>query len=532
VTTSSTVAAGPGGTGHVPVPPVVALDGVVKAFAGVRVLHGVSFDVRPGEVHALLGENGAGKSTLLKVLFGVHAPDGGRVVTGEGHEIHSPRDAVQAGFAIISQELSLVPDLTVAQNILLGQEPTQGPRIVWRSVRQQARATLELLGEPAIDPGAAVRDLTVAQQQLVEIARALRRSPRLVVMDEPTSSLSGQEVENLLAVVRRLRDAGTSVVYVSHRLGEVLAVADRATILRDGAVVTSFERPLPPEEALVRAMVGRELQDELRAERRHRIGEPVLEVEGVAREGVVAPASLTVHAGEIVGIAGLVGAGRTELARLIFGADRRDAGTVRVGGRELRSGRPSDAVAAGLAFLTEDRKGQGLVGELSVASNVTLPVLKTMQRAGALLDHGRRRRRAAELGEQLHLRPNRPGMPARSFSGGNQQKIVLAKWLATGARAFIVDEPTRGIDVGAKAEIYRLLEDLAAGGAAILVISSELTEVLRLSDRILVMREGEIVLDAPADQLDAEAIGRAMLGASSAVNHPEEEERHEEGRPR
>jgi ABC-type sugar transport system ATPase subunit len=293
----------------------------------------------------------------------------------------------------------------------------------------------------------------------------------------------------------------------------VLAIADRATILRDGEVVQRFEAPLPDVQTLVRYMVGRELEAELRAHGEHRLGEPLLQVEDVARAGVVAPASLTVRAGEIVGIAGLVGAGRTELARLIFGADKRDAGTVRVAGRELRPGRPSDAVNAGLAFLTEDRKRQGLVSEFSVASNVTLPVLHAMRRRGPLLDQRARRRRAEELGERVRLRPNRPGMPARSFSGGNQQKIVLAKWLASGCKVFIFDEPTRGIDVGAKAEIYRLMEGLAAEGAAILVISSDLPEVLRLSDRILVMREGEIVLEAPAGDADAETIGRAMLGA-------------------
>jgi len=515
MTTSTRPSGVAGGTGRSPVPPVVALEGVSKEFSGVRVLREVSFDVRPGEVHALLGENGAGKSTLLKTLFGVHRPDGGRVVAADGQEIGSPRDAVQAGFAIISQELSLVPDLTVARNVVLGDEPMRGLRIDWRAVETEAKAALGLLGDHRIDVRAPVRGLTVAEQQLVEIARAVRRSPRLIVMDEPTSSLSGQEVDDLLGVVKRLRAAGTSVVYVSHRLDEVLAVADRATILRDGAVVQRFGSPLPDAHTLVRHMVGRELEAELRGHRDHELGEPLLEVDGVARDGVVAPASLTVRAGEIVGIAGLVGAGRTELARIVFGADARAAGTVRVAGRELRSGRPSDAVRAGLAFLTEDRKGQGLVGELSVASNVTLPVLERMRRrrGGALLDQRARRRRAEELGEQVRLRPNRPGMPARSFSGGNQQKIVLAKWLATGCRVFIFDEPTRGIDVGAKAEIYRLIEGLAAHGAAILVISSELPEVLRLSDRVLVMREGQMVLEVAAADADAETIGSAMLGA-------------------
>jgi rhamnose transport system ATP-binding protein len=341
-------------------------------------------------------------------------------------------------------------------------------------------------------------------------------------MDEPTSSLSGREVDDLLEVVRRLREGGTGVVYVSHRLDEVLAIADRATILRDGAVVECFERPLPPAETLVRHMVGRELGAELRSARQHQIGRPMLEVRGVAREGVVEPVDLTVHAGEIVGIAGLVGAGRTELARLIFGADKRDAGTVRVNGRELRPGRPSDAVAAGLAFLTEDRKGQGLVPDFSVTANVTMPVLDTMRRAVALLDHGRRRRRATELGSRVQLRPNRPDMRARSFSGGNQQKIVLAKWLATGCRVFIFDEPTRGIDVGAKAEIYRLMEGLAAEGAAILVISSELPEVMRLSDRILVMREGRMVAELSRDDATSEQIGAAMLGTRAGAIQQEE----------
>lgn len=497
--------------------PVVALRGIVKRFEAVTALQGVDFEVRAGEVHALIGENGAGKSTLMKILFGAISPDEGTVLLdGRPGVLNSPRRALQSGIAMIAQELSLVPELSVAQNLFLGQEPLRAGRIDWQRVHDEATQALAAVGAAGIDVRRPVRDLSIAQRQLVEIARAVHRTARIIVMDEPTSSLPAHETEELLHVVKRLAQGGTGVVYVSHRLPEILAVADRITVLRDGKVVAVLPAAEADELGLVRRMVGRDL-----AHVTHRPivakSSEMLRVENLARHGVVGPISFSVHAGEIVGMAGLVGSGRTELVRLIFGADRRETGAVFVEGQRVEPDSPGAAIRAGIGLLPEDRKDQGLVLGMTVTSNVTLPVLRRVQQYGFLLNQGVRQRIAADLADRVHLRPPRVGMVVSKLSGGNQQKVVIAKWLATKCKVFIFDEPTRGIDVGAKAEIYRLMEDLTSRGAAILMISSELPEVLRMSDRILVMRQGRIVLDVPRSEATEDNLGQALTGAGDIL---------------
>jgi ribose transport system ATP-binding protein len=469
---------------------LLEMRGVSKTFPGVKALQNVDLSLGRGEVLALLGENGAGKSTLMKVLGGAHKPDAGKIlIDGKALEIHSPHDSQSAGIAIIYQEFNLVPGLTAADNIFLGQEKTRAGFIQRGEERRKATELFRRL-EIDIDPSALCRDLTVAQQQIVEIAKALSLDARILVMDEPSAALTTREVERLYAVIRELKAQGIGVVYISHRLDEIFEVCDRISVLRDGQNVG--EKPVSgvTRRSLIEMMVGRELKDEFPARESH-IGEAKLEVSGLNRGRAVRDVSFNVRAGEILGMTGLVGAGRTETVRLIFGADKRDSGTVVLDGRQLDIKSPSDSIRAKIGLLTEDRKLQGLVLPHSVRDNFALPNLDWLSSFGFVK---RKEEREAFGGyvESLQIKVPHQEQAAKNLSGGNQQKVVLAKWLARNCEVLIFDEPTRGIDVGAKFEIYCLMNELAAKGKSIIMISSELPEILGMSDRVLVMHEGRI----------------------------------------
>ena len=470
--------------------PLLQMRGVDKVFPGVHALREVDLTLAAGEVLALLGENGAGKSTLIKVLGGAHEPTSGSVhLNGEGVDIHSPHASQEAGIGIIYQEFNLVPHLSARENIFLGREKIRGGLIDARAERRLALRLFERLGT-TIDPEERCEKLTVAQQQVVEIAKALSMDARILVMDEPSATLTPQEVGRLLQIVGDLREEGLGIIYISHRLDEVYTIADRIMVLRDGEHVGTHGVEELGRDALIELMVGRKIENEF-PKHTPTLGDDRLVVNGLSRGSAVQDVSFSVRAGEVLALTGLVGAGRTELVRLIFGADRREAGTVALDGRELDLRSPRDAIRAGIGLLTEDRKGQGLILGQSVRENFGLPNLQEFARGG-FVD---RRREGRSLGRFVDtLRIKIPGQEERveNLSGGNQQKVVLAKWLQRNCEVIIFDEPTRGIDVGAKYEIYLLINELAKEGKAIIMISSELPEVLGIADRILVMHEGRL----------------------------------------
>ncbi|MBY8840041.1 sugar ABC transporter ATP-binding protein [Streptomyces sp. SP2-10] len=495
--------------------PVLALKGVSKSFGAVRALRDVSLELLPGEVHALAGENGAGKSTLIKTLAGVHRPDAGQVLLdGEPVVFHGPGDARDAGIAVIYQEPTLFPDLSIAENIFMGRQPRRAlGRIDHKATRAATAALMRRLGV-GLDPDRPARGLSIADQQIVEIAKALSFDARVLIMDEPTAALTGSEVARLFGVVRTLREQGTAVLFISHRLEEIFRICQKVTTLRDGTRIASEALDKMTEDDLVRRMVGRELA-ELYPERRAQTGDVALGVRRLTREGVFTDVSFEVRRGEIVGLAGLVGAGRTEVARAVFGIDRWDAGEVEVAGRRLPKGAPSAAMAAGLALVPEDRRAQGLVMDLSIERNIGLTGLRTTARAG-LMDRGAERSRSLDWAVRLQVKYARIADAVSTLSGGNQQKVVLAKWLATGPKVLIVDEPTRGIDVGTKAEVHRLLAELAADGVAVLMISSDLPEILGMADRVLVMHEGRISAEIPRADATEESVLAAATGRAAA----------------
>jgi ribose transport system ATP-binding protein len=468
---------------------LLELRGVSKAFPGVLAIKNADFDVRAGEIHALVGENGAGKSTLIKVVTGAHPPDRGCIrLQGEEARLSNPFDALRRGVAAIYQEFTLVPGLTVRENLFLGRERA---RLGWPDrahERDRTRGIFQQL-DAAIDPECRAGDLTVAQQQLVETARALLADARLLIMDEPTAALAPREVERLFDVLRRLKAQGRGIVFISHRLDEVLRIADRVTVMRDGETVGTLPTADLTRDRLIERMVGHLLEREFPKETAD-LGRHVLTVERL-RGGKVREASFHVREGEVLGLAGLVGAGRTELVRLLFGADRLESGTIRLFDEPVRIMTPRDAIGRGIGLLTEDRKGQGLVLGLSALENFALPNLAHWSRRGWI---DRRPEQAAfeRFVANLRIRVAGPGQPAGHLSGGNQQKLLVARWLEHDARVLIFDEPTRGIDVGAKHEMYLLINKLAARGKAVVMISSEMEEILGMSDRILVMHEGRI----------------------------------------
>ncbi|WP_432976395.1 sugar ABC transporter ATP-binding protein [Dactylosporangium sp. CA-233914] len=490
---------------------MLVLEGISKSFGAVAALRDVHLDLRAGEAHALVGENGAGKSTLVKILAGAHAPDAGTLrMHGEPLVLGNPADARAAGIAVIYQEPTLFADLSVAENIFMGRQPRKGlRRIDTAEMRRRAAELFARLGVQ-LDPDRPARGLSIADQQLVEIAKALSFDARVLVMDEPTAALSGVEVERLFAVARSLRDAGAAVLFISHRFDEVFALCQRITVMRDGRWVSTDPAGDLTVEEVVRRMVGREVGT-LFPKEPATIGEPRLQVRGLTRQGAFHDVGFTVHSGEIVALAGLVGAGRSEVIRAVFGVDRYESGEVLVDGKPLRRGSAGAAIAAGLALVPEDRRQQGLVMELSVERNATLPRRWSLASLG-LLFGAAERRSASEWSERLQVKAGRLGDSVSTLSGGNQQKVVLAKWLATRPRVLIVDEPTRGIDVGTKAEVHRLLSRLAQEGVAVLMVSSELPEVLGMADRVLVMHEGRLVADIPRSRADEESVMLAATG--------------------
>lgn len=475
--------------------PLLGMRGIVKSFPGVQALRGVDLCLLHGEVLALLGENGAGKSTLMKVLGGAHRADAGTVtINGRQCRFQSPQDSRKAGVAVIYQEFNLVPSLTVVENIFLGQEVTRAGFVARKREHQRAKALFARLGVE-IDLDAPCGGLSTAQQQLVEIAKSLACDARIIVMDEPSAALTAHEVERLFTITRDLKQQGIGIIYISHRLEEVFSIADRVVVLRDGKNVG--ERPIAriTRSEMIELMVGRELKDEF-PRRTASIGSVRLDVSHLSRGQAVRDVSFGVRSGEILALTGLVGAGRTETVRLIFGADARDAGDIRLDGKSIAISSPRDAMSAGIGLLTEDRKLQGLVLGHSVRENFGLPNLSWLSRYG-FVQLASEREHCGHFLENLRIQVTGQDQRAGDLSGGNQQKVVLAKWLARRCDVLMFDEPTRGIDVGAKYEIYVLMNELAAAGKAIVMISSELPEVLGMADRILVMHEGRLTGEIP-----------------------------------
>lgn len=475
--------------------PILEMKGISKTFPGVKALTDVSLTAYPGEIHALMGENGAGKSTLMKILSGAyHADPGGEIrIDGKPVVIGSPLAALHHGISTIYQELSLAPNLTVAENMLLGREHKTGPMIDRGSMEEACRAVLTRLGV-TFRPSTHVNELSMAERQLVEIARALIANARILIMDEPTTSLSSRETEALFALVRQLRAEGMAIIYISHRMAEVYELADRVSVLRDGTYVGTLERAELSAERLVRMMVGRDLSSFYKKEHdaKGSRGPVLFSVRSMGDDKRVFDCSFDLHQGEVLGIAGLVGAGRTELARLVYGADRRTGGAILLNGKSLSISHPEDAIKAGVVYLTEDRKHLGLFLDMTVRENVNLNVLERDARAGRILNLKAAKERAAAAIRALGIRVAGDIVPVGSLSGGNQQKVLLSRLLETRPRVLILDEPTRGVDIGAKSEIYRLIDDLARRGVGVIVISSELPEVVGICDRVLVMREGRI----------------------------------------
>ena len=482
-----------------------------KTFPGVLALDGVGFELRKGEVHILLGENGAGKSTLIKILSGAYQKDGGQILlNGRETEIRNPRHAQELGIAVIYQELALVPQLSAAENIFLGREPARATGIIEKKkLLEAAQALLNDLGVE-VSADRPVKSLGVAQQQMVEVAKALSLDATILIMDEPTSALTEHEIRTLFSVIRRLTEKGVSVVYISHRLEELFEIGDRVTILRDGRYVGTHSVKEVTKTGLIRMMVNRELKEQFPKQSSPR-GEVVLRVEGLTRKGVLQDVTFSLHAGEVLGIAGLLGSGRTELARAIFAADRIDSGRIYVQGRLQRTRAPRGAIRSGIGLLTEDRKSQGLILGLSVRENICLPNLNQFSKAG-IIDTGKEKRAVEGVIRELRIKTPDVDQKVVFLSGGNQQKVVMSKWLLSKADILFFDEPTRGIDVGSKVEIYQWMNRLTAGGAAIVMISSELPEILGMSDRILVMHQGRVVKEFSREEATQENILHCALG--------------------
>lgn len=493
--------------------PFLALRGAVKTFGPVVALADGTIELHAGEIHALVGENGAGKSTLVKILAGLYHPDAGEfVISGERQSFRSVADSKAAGISVIYQEPTLFPDLTVAENIFIGRQPKGKLGLISRAAMRESAAELfAQLGVP-INPDRLAEGLSIADQQIIEIAKAISMDARVLIMDEPTAALSGVEVERLFTVARALRDRGAAIMFISHRFEEVFALTDRITVMRDGRYISTVRTADATVEGIVKLMVGRDV-DQLFPKGEAEIGETVLRVENLSSAGVFSNVSFEVRAGEIVGLSGLVGAGRSEVARAIFGVDNYDSGSVTVNGKILAKRSVQRAIDAGLGFVPEDRRKQGLVMELSVAKNATLALRKKLARFG-LISGAREQQLARDWSDRLQVKTGSMEYPVSTLSGGNQQKVVLAKWLSTEPQLLIVDEPTRGIDVGTKSEVHRLISDLAAQGIAILMISSELPEVLGMADRVVVMCEGRVTATLDRAEATPESVMHAATHAA------------------
>ena len=491
--------------------PVLEAREIVKDFGGTRALDHVNFSARPGEVHAVLGENGAGKSTLMKVLCGALQPDHGTLyLDGRQVRFGDPHEALELGVSIVHQQFTLVPELTVAENVFLGRSPTTSFGFIdWKKLRADSAELLGRLGFD-LDPRSRVKDLGAGDRRIIEIARALSVSARVLIMDEPSAVLGPSELERLFEIIRRLKSEGTAILYISHRLEEIFAIADRVTVLRDGRLAGTYEiNEQVDRKFLVSKMVGREWSEQV-PDKPDGHGPELLRVDNLTREGVFENVSFTLHAGEVVGLAGLVGSGRTDVCKAIIGAAPAGAGEIFVDGKPAEIKSPREALARGIAYLPEDRAGEGVVGCRTVGENITLAIVRRFVRAG-VLSHTRENSFVAEMMEKTDIRASGPRQTVASLSGGNQQKVALAKWLSTGARIFLLDEPTAGIDVGAKREIYQMISDLARGGAAVLLVSSEIPEILSMSTRILVMKQGRIVEQVSSEEATEESVLSAAI---------------------
>lgn len=497
--------------------PILDLQNISKSFPGVRALDDVSFNVYPGEIHALLGENGAGKSTLIKIISGVHKPDTGLMhVNGQPVSFGNPRDAQAAGIATIYQELSLYPELSVAENIFMGHAPKNALGMVnWGAMREKAREILASLNIHDMDVTRKVGSMSVGNRQRVEIAKALSLDARVLIMDEPTAALTEADVERLFDIMHLLKDRGVAIIYISHRLVEVFEMGDRVTVLRDGKYIGTKAVADTDEGELINMMVGRTIEN-LFPKLDANIGEVLLEVRDLQRKPITRGVSLQLRRGEIVGLAGLVGSGRSELAQVIFGFTPAEGGSILIDGKPLRISNPGQAMQHGIAYVPEDRATQGLIREMTIHQNMSLTVLRSLSRA-SFINRSGELSLAQEMIQKLQIRAYSPLQLVGKLSGGNQQKVVVGKWLATQPRILIMDEPTRGIDVGAKSEIHRLMSELAQQGLAILMISSELPEILGMSDRILVMRAGRIVAEFDRASASQENIAEAMMSETKVA---------------
>ena len=480
------------------------MKGIEKSFNTVQVLHGVDFILRKGTVHALMGENGAGKSTLMKTLAGIHKCDKGTItIQGKQVEIQSPKHSQELGVAMIHQELSPVPEMTVAENIFLGREPGKGPFVDYGTMYKNTESLLQSL-KVQINPKAKVGSLKVADQQLIEIAKAISLNAEIIIMDEPTSAITDKEVDNLFEIIRDLKSQGKGIIYISHKMDEIFQISDDITVLRDGSYVNTWEAKNIDNGTLIKNMVGRELT-EIYPKTEVPITDTILEVKNFTQGNKFQDISFTVKKGEIFGIAGLVGAGRTELMHALFGLDKPEQGSVVFDGEELHVNRPKDAIAKGIAYVTEDRKDEGLVLEMSIAQNITLASMKELS-AGLFVKENEEKKVIKDQIQKLRIKMNNPKQMVKSLSGGNQQKVVLAKWMMKEPKLLILDEPTRGIDVGAKAEIYKLMCEYVAKGNAIIMISSEMPEVMGMADRIMVLSNGKIGGELNRDEFVQEQI--------------------------
>ncbi|WP_207210730.1 sugar ABC transporter ATP-binding protein [Lichenibacterium minor] len=498
--------------------PILEMRNISKTFPGVKALSNVNLTIYPGEVHALMGENGAGKSTLMKTLSGAYQADpGGEIrIAGRPMKASGPIEAREAGVSIIYQELALAPNLTVAENIYLNREPRRGGFIDRAAMVAGSEGVLQRLGA-TFTPRTLVGSLSIAEQQMVEICRAVHAESKILVMDEPTTALSSRESEKLFAIVRQLRREGLAIIYISHRMAEVYELSDRVSVLRDGQYVGTILRSEMTPEVVVKMMVGRDLSSFYKKQTRFRPDKPpVLEVRNIGDGRRVRDVSFDLHPGEVLGLAGLVGAGRTEMARMLFGADPRTTGEIRIAGRPVQIRSPQDAIDVGLVYLTEDRKAEGVLLDMSAKDNINLMICSKDARAG-VLDLGKAMQRCRDAIAAMKIRVAGPEITVGSLSGGNQQKCLLSRLLETRPMVLILDEPTRGVDIGAKSEIYRIIDDLAKGGAAVLVISSELAEVVGVSDRVIVMREGHLEGEVRDDDINQEAIIALATAAARTV---------------